>query len=163
MGKKRVKGEDEGRPTKYQEEYNEQARKLCLLGATDKDLADFFNVNADTIYEWKKVHEKFSESISQGKIIADMEVADALYKGTKDRIVVEQQAFKIKVGQYEEQIEVVDVEKVIPADFRNQQFWLKNRSPKNWRDKQEIGQTDKDGNDVVPTVTVFRIPDNGRG
>jgi hypothetical protein len=33
---------ERGRPTKYKEEYNEQAYKLCLLGATDKELADFF-------------------------------------------------------------------------------------------------------------------------
>lgn len=30
------------RPTKYQEAYAEQARKLCLLGYTDAELADFF-------------------------------------------------------------------------------------------------------------------------
>ena len=33
-----------GRPTEYKEEYNEQVYKLCLLGAKDKELADFFNV-----------------------------------------------------------------------------------------------------------------------
>lgn len=31
-----------GRPTKYKEEYTDQAYKLCLLGATDKEMADFF-------------------------------------------------------------------------------------------------------------------------
>jgi hypothetical protein len=30
-----------GRPTKYRVDYNEQGYKLCLLGATDNDLADF--------------------------------------------------------------------------------------------------------------------------
>jgi len=158
----REKREGEGRPTKYREEYNEQARKLCLLGATDTDLADFFNVNADTIYEWKKVHEKFSESINEGKIFADMEVAEALYKGTRDRIVVEQQAFKIKVGQYEEKVEVVDIEKVIPADFRNQQFWLKNRSPKNWRDRQEVDHT-TGGEKIKATQIIFTKGDAGSG
>ncbi len=33
------------RPTKYQEAYAEQARKLCLLGYTDAELADFFEVS----------------------------------------------------------------------------------------------------------------------
>jgi len=69
-----------GRPTLYKEEYNEQARKLCLLGATDKELADFFGVNEDSVHEWKKVHPLFSESIRAGKEIADAEVADRLYK-----------------------------------------------------------------------------------
>ena len=38
-----------GRPTLYREEYTEQALKLCRLGATDRELADFFDVHVDTI------------------------------------------------------------------------------------------------------------------
>jgi len=50
MAKKKQK---EGRPTKYLSEYNEQVEKLCKLGATDKQLADFFNVTEKTINNWK--------------------------------------------------------------------------------------------------------------
>lgn len=34
-----------GRPTKYKPEYVEQSAKLCALGATDMELADFFEVD----------------------------------------------------------------------------------------------------------------------
>lgn len=34
-----------GRPSLFRPEYVEQARKLCLLGATDRELADFFGAN----------------------------------------------------------------------------------------------------------------------
>lgn len=34
---------ERGRPSSYQPEYAEQARKLCLLGATDQEIADFFD------------------------------------------------------------------------------------------------------------------------
>jgi len=57
-----------------------QAYKLCLLGATDKQLADFFEVNTDTIYAWKKIYPEFSESIKRGKSMADAKVAESLYK-----------------------------------------------------------------------------------
>ena len=30
-----------GRPSSYRQEYAEQAYKLCLLGVTDADMADF--------------------------------------------------------------------------------------------------------------------------
>lgn len=40
-----------GRPSKYRPELCEQGEKLCRLGATDKDLADFFEVNETTIYQ----------------------------------------------------------------------------------------------------------------
>lgn len=137
-----------GRPNKYEEIFNEQAYKLCLLGATDKDLADFFLVCEATINNWKNDFPEFLESIVKGKKKADMEVAHSLYQTTQDRIVIEQQAFKCKSVTWEdgkrvekEKVELVDVEKVIPADFRSQSFWLKNRKSDTWRDKQEIDHT----------------------
>ena len=42
------------RPSKYKEEYNEQAYKLALLGATDKDIADIFDVNEIPLTNGKK-------------------------------------------------------------------------------------------------------------
>ena len=55
-----------GRPTLYKPEYAEQAYKLCQLGATDIELAKFFNVSLDTIHEWSNVNEEFSESRKVG-------------------------------------------------------------------------------------------------
>lgn len=140
--------------SKYDESYPELARKLCLLGHTDEELGQFFGVSETTINNWKLEHPKFLESIREGKLVADMNVVEALYKGTQDRVVVEQQAFKVRVGQYEETVEVVEVEKVIPADFRNQQFWLKNRQSRRWADKQEIDHT-SGGEKIQPTAIVF--------
>lgn len=68
MAKRVTKEKDEanpvGRPSDYNVAFNDQAYKLCLLGATDKDLADFFEVVEDTINEWKKKHPQFSVSIT---------------------------------------------------------------------------------------------------
>ena len=38
-----------GAPTKFKTEYINLAFNYCLLGATDKQLAAFFEVNIDTI------------------------------------------------------------------------------------------------------------------
>ena len=48
-----------GRPSKYLPAHNEQARKLCLLGYTDDQLADFFNVAVSTLTNWKKTKKGF--------------------------------------------------------------------------------------------------------
>ena len=56
-----------GRPTKYKPEYTEQAVKLSKIGATDAQIADFFEVNIDTITEWKKVHPEFSVALKEAK------------------------------------------------------------------------------------------------
>ena len=45
-----------GRPTEYRPEYAEDTRKLCLLGFTDAQLADFFDVSEATINNWKLAH-----------------------------------------------------------------------------------------------------------
>jgi hypothetical protein len=151
-----------GRPTDYREEYNMQAEKLCKLGATDKELADFFEVCEDTINEWKKVHPEFSESIKKGKILADAEVADRLYQRAMG---FEHDSEEIKVmfdrETNEQYIERIPIKKIYPPDAVAAIFWLKNRQKKKWRDKIEQGFTDNDGNDVNP-VHIFKLPDNGR-
>lgn len=138
-----------GRPTKYIDSYDEQARKLCLLGATDKDLADFFEVSESTINLWKLEHPTFSESIRAGKIVADIEVASRLYDTTGDRKVVELKPFKLRNVSWNDkgkriEIETVEYhpeERVIPADYRSQSLWLRNRRPDLWKDKQEVDHT----------------------
>jgi len=70
----------DGAPTKYKSEYSEQVYKLCLLGATDVEIGDFFEVCERTINYWKEEHPEFLQSIRQGKIIADSEIAKSLYE-----------------------------------------------------------------------------------
>lgn len=127
-----------GRPSKYNPSFDEQAYKLCLLGATDNDLADFFEVNQDTINEWKKVHPSFSESLKRGKSIADSNVADRLYQRAMG---FEHDTEEIKVlsaGKEGSIIERVPIRKIYPPDSVAAIFWLKNRQPDKWREKQEI-------------------------
>ena len=135
MAKRKV-----GRPTEYREEYNEQVTKLCRLGATDKEIADFFNVSEKTINTWKEKHPQFLQSIKEGKEISDMEVANSLYQRAKG---YEQEV--VKVFQFQgEPIIVPVIEKVAP-DTGAAMAWLKNRRPKEWRDRQDLEVTIKQG------------------
>lgn len=139
-------GNEGGRPTKYKEEYAEQAYKLCLLGFTDEDLASYFEVNEDTINEWKKVHEEFSVSVTNGKGKADAEIANSLYERAKGCKITVQQAIKVTTKKIEqisqkieqtEEIEVVDLIHEVPPDTTAAKFWLMNRQPAKWREKTE--------------------------
>ncbi len=67
------------RPTKYKEEYAEQAKKLCELGATDAQLADFFEVDEVTINRWKVSQPEFCKSLKLGKEIPNENVKRSLY------------------------------------------------------------------------------------
>ena len=122
------------RPTKYKPSYNQQAYKLCLLMATDKDMADFFEVNEDTINEWKKVYPKFSESLKKGKIKADAEVAKKLFHRACGYSHPEDKIFCTNGV-----VTTVKTVKHYPPDTGAAFIWLKNRA--GWRDKQETEHT----------------------
>lgn len=126
-------GGEMGRPTDYREEYNEQAYKLCLLGHTDKDLAAFFDVTEQTINNWKSAHPNFFESLKRGKAYADSNVADRLYQRAMG---FEHDSEEIKV--VENEVIRVPIRKIYAPDTVAAIFWLKNRQPALWRDKQEI-------------------------
>ncbi|AUM58671.1 putative terminase small subunit [Plesiomonas phage phiP4-7] len=120
---------ENGRPTKYQKAYDEQARKLCLLGYTNEKLADFFNVAVSTIHEWRHEHQSFSDALKAGKEGADAELALTLYERAKGgKRIVKQ---KVADGA------IVDLEEELPPDTTAIIFWLKNRQPKLWRNNPE--------------------------
>lgn len=135
-----------GRPTRYKAEYAEQAYKLCLLGATDKEMADFFDVSEQTINAWKKAHPKFLESIKKGKARADAEVASKLFHRATGY-----EHPDVHVSNHQGEITVTPLTKHYPPDTTAAIFWLKNRQPAKWRDKQDIEHTGKDGAPLIPT------------
>ena len=124
---------DIGRPTKYKEEYNDLVYKFCLLGAIDEQIADFFDVCVDTINEWKKVYPDFSASIKRGKQLADAEVASSLFQRAKGY-----QHPDVDLKMFDGQIIKTEIVKCYPPDTTAGIFWLKNRQPKEWREKQDI-------------------------
>lgn len=137
-----------GRPSKYKPEYAEQAKKLCQLGATDADLADFFKVNTSTIWRWSCQFEDFCSSLKTGKDVADGLVERSLYQRAMGY-----EFDTVKVLQYEGKPVVIPYrEKVVP-DTTACIFWLKNRKPEQWRDRVEhIGNVKHEVTKVVREI-----------
>ena len=128
----------QGRPSGYREEYAAQASKLCMLGATDDQIADFFEVSTRTIHRWKHEHPDFCHALKVGKEDADARVERSLYQKA---VGYEQEEVKIFMpAGAEEPVYAPFTAKVAP-DTTAAIFWLKNRRPKEWRDKQVIDQT----------------------
>jgi hypothetical protein len=123
-----------GRPSKYQQEFAEQALKLCRLGATDKELGDFFEVSEQTINTWKQLFPEFLESLKAGKAFADAEVADKLFRRATG---YEHDAVKIVADAKTGAEHIVEYTERYPPDTTAAIFWLKNRRPDLWRDKTE--------------------------
>ena len=137
-----------GRPTKFREEYSEQARKLCLLGFTDKELADFFGVCERTLNYWKGEHPEFLQALQRGKVLADADVAASLYHRACGYSHPEDKFF-----QYEGHIMVEQTTKHYPPDTAAAFIWLKNRA--GWRDKPEAPEDE----DVLPVKVEVQVID----
>lgn len=138
-----------GQPTLYKPEYDEQAYKLALLGHTDAEMGTFFGVTETTINNWKNAHPSFFESIKKGKDIADADITESLYKRAKG---FEKASVKIFNNQGAEMI--VPFQEYYPPDPTSMIFWLKNRQPKKWRDKQHIEEDNK-APAVIPEIKVY--------
>lgn len=137
-----------GRPTEYKPEYDDQVVKLCRLGATDKELADFFEVSTVTLNAWKHKHESFLNAIKEGKEIADAEVANSLFHRAKGYSHDD-----VHISNYQGEITETKIIKHYPPDPTSCIFWLKNRRRNTklkqvdvpWMDKTDHEVTGKDG------------------
>lgn len=144
-----------GRDTSYRPEYNEQARKLCLLGYIDAELASFFGVSETTINNWKLQFPAFIESIRSGKDSADAEVADSLYRRATGENIIVERVVKDESGHHD----VITLKQFVPGEVAAQRLWLLNRRKGNWRDKVE---TEHSGNVTVSSVNRIIVdPANG--
>lgn len=129
-----------GRPSSYDPEFAKQAQKLAALGATDIEVADFFEVDVRTIYRWKHDHADFCQALNVGKDKADERVVNSLYQKA---VGYEQDAVKIFMPANASEPVYADYREKIAPDTTAAIFWLKNRRPAEWRDKQEFDQNVK--------------------
>ena len=132
-----IQGQGGGQPTKYLPRYNKLAAQVCLLGATDDQLAECLEVSVSTVNNWKIEHPKFLESIRKSKLQADAGVAASLYKRAIGYKITEKKVEKAGDGDKEEIIKTTTTTKHLAGDVVAQTFWLKNRQPKLWRDRHE--------------------------
>lgn len=123
-----------GRPTSYKPEYAEQAAKLCQLGATDAELADFFKVTTVTIWRWQSAHVEFCNALKRGKEAADERVERSLYARATGYTF---DAVKIFMPANAKEPVYAKYQEHVPPDTTAAIFWLKNRQSEQWRDKTE--------------------------
>jgi len=121
-----------GRPSKFKPEFAKQAEKLALLGATDVDLADFFEVSINTIGNWKVSYPEFLGALKSGKEQADDRVERSLYQRA-----VGYSYDAVHFSSFQGTVTETPYREHCPPDTTAQIFWLKNRRPEQWRDKTE--------------------------
>lgn len=134
-------------------------------GLTDEQIAHNMGVSMGTLNEWKNRFPQIIESLKAGKEPVDIQVENALLKRALgyeyDEVTEETERFPI--GKPDEDGEQKFIEKTkiktkhvtVPPDVTAQIFWLKNRKPKQWRDRVEQAVS-IDTEDLSPLVELLR-------
>ena len=122
-----------GRPTKYRPEFVEQAEKLCRLGATDVEVADFFKVSTVTLYRWQSRYDEFCKALKVGKDVPDDRVEQSLFQRACGYSHPD-----MDIRVVEGKIVMTEITKHYPPDPTSMIFWLKNRRRKDWKEKADV-------------------------
>lgn len=129
--------------------------KLTLLeawardGLTNEQIAKNMGINPSTLYDYMNKFVEISNALKKGKEVVDIEVENALLK----------RALGYTITLCEQKVDkdgcVHDLKKDvhIPGDTTAQIFWLKNRKPKNWKDKQNNENTGDDVNNRIIKIS----------
>jgi len=115
-----------GRPSDYDPKIHPQiVGKLASEGKTVLEMSEVIGIDDSTFYDWQNAHPEFAEAVKAGKAQPDDEIEEALYR-------------RAKGFTYKEKSPLGTHEKVALPDTKAITFWLKNRRPEKWRDREEI-------------------------
>ena len=125
------------RPSKYESHVKPKLNKVeawARDGLTDEQIAHNLGIGVATLYEYKNKYPEFVEALRRGKDDIDIEVENALLKRAMGYTYEEITRERDKDGNM---VVTKRVTKEVLPDVTAQIFWLKNRRPDVWRDKQQ--------------------------
>ena len=117
----------------------------CRDGLTKEQVAHNMGISMSTLCEWQNRFSEFSEALKKGREVADILVENAMFKRAVgyeyEEVTTEIRKipYKKKDGTWGErdQKHVKKTTKMVIPDTTAQIFWLKNRKPDTWRDRQD--------------------------
>ena len=124
-------------------------------GLIDKDIAHNIGIGYSTLREWKKLYPEIGEALRKGKEVVDRIVENALFKSAigfmqkiKKPVRIREVEYDPKTGKKIRESEKwvqVEEEIYIAPQVTAQIFWLKNRKPDQWREKNDLTLTPSNG------------------
>ena len=121
-------------------------------GLTDEQIAHNVGIAPRTLYRWKDKYEQISQALKKGKEVVDREVENALFKSAIGFEYEETKIIKEKDDMGRDRTRVEKTKKRVPPNVTAQIFWLKNRKPKEWRDRQEHEHMGEVGVKIVDDI-----------
>lgn len=148
-----------GRKGKYEEWLTEDG--LTRLtgwardGLTEPQICQNMGIGISTLTEWKTKFPAIAASIKKGREPVDIQVENALLRRALGYDYEETITEVEDLGGGKTKKHVRKVTKHVPADTTAQIFWLKNRKPKQWREKMEAA-VNVDVEDLSPLVELLK-------
>ena len=124
-----------------------QVEAWCRDGLIEAQIATNLGISVATLEVYKHDHPEFVEALKRGKEVVDIQVENKLFKRAMG---YEYDEVKTVVDD-EGKVTVTKTIKEVVPDTTAQIFWLKNRKPKQWRDKQDIESINTNLNYEIPT------------
>lgn len=137
-----------GRPAVYEDAFCEHARRLCLLGMIDDEIAEFFGVARATLGLWDRQHPAFKAARARGREHADGRVAEKLYHRS---LGYSHESVKIFLPPGATEPVYAKFVEHYPPDTTAASLWLRNRQPGKWKDKPGSDGSD----DAANTITII--------
>lgn len=124
-------------------------------GLIDKQIARNMGVSYTSLKDWKNQFPAIAEALRKGKEVVDREVENALFKSAigytqtiRKPVKVRDVEYDPETGRKVREIErwvAVEEEIHVPPQVTAQIFWLKNRKPDQWREKNDLTLTPSNG------------------
>jgi hypothetical protein len=132
-----------GRPTLYRDTFPEIVKAHCLLtGATNEQIADHLGVDIESVKRWMREIPQFRTAVHEGREGADLHVVNALYARA-----IGYSHDAVHFSAYGGEVIETPYTKHYPPDPDAAKWWLRNRQPKHWRERQEL--TGAEGGPIV--------------
>lgn len=136
-----------GRPSDYNEKVKSRLLEIkawCRDGATNEEIAESLGINPSTLYEYKKAYPEFSNALKEGKAVVDIKVENALLNNAlgydyEEETVVMEKTVEYKDGKKYKEIIIprkIKVTKHKESETKATMFWLQNRKPDTWKNRQ---------------------------
>ncbi len=127
-----------GPKSRITQEVLHQVYWLCLLGATDIQLSQFFQVAPQTIDNWKHANPDFYAYLTKGKHEADIKVMQSFFKRATGYEYTENHSATTVDKEGNTITTNKTITKQVAPDTTAIIFWLKNRWRGKWADVQHM-------------------------
>jgi len=141
--------------------YNQETVDILVRhikgGSTITSACDAVGINKTTFYDWMKTKPNFSNAIKKAQSIPNKKVEKALYKSAVGYLTTVAK-YQVKGPKGEPQTKTIK-KKILP-NITAMIFWLKNKMPDEWKDKQDIEHS---GSVITYEVSEKFMPKKGKG